>query len=84
VRYLGDLHGGQVLRRNIARMLQISEEQGVHFYDFGPSQRVKELIQSFRAGLNSLALDAGQGDAMAQEARLGFDLHIQMFEQLPH
>jgi heme oxygenase len=84
VRYLGDLHGGQMLRRSIANMLRIGEDQGVRFYDFGSSQQVKQLIQSFRAGLDGLALEEDQRQAMAEEARLGFSLHIAMFEQLPH
>lgn len=84
VRYLGDLHGGQMLRRSIAKMLQTTEDQGLCFYDFGSSQQVQALIQSFRAGLDSQALDVAQTQALAQEARLGFSLHIAMFEQLPH
>jgi heme oxygenase len=83
VRYLGDLHGGQLLRRTVARLLQSDGAQGLAFYDFGTADRVAELIQGFRAGLNALALDGPQAQAMAQEARLGFGLHIDMFLQLP-
>jgi heme oxygenase len=84
VRYLGDLHGGQLLRRTVARLLHNEGAQGLAFYDFGTTERVAELIQSFRAGLNAMALDAPQAAAMADEARLGFELHIDMFRQLPH
>jgi heme oxygenase len=82
VRYLGDLHGGQLLRGKVARLLQSDGQQGMAFYDFGPPERVAGLIQSFRAGLNGLKLDASQTAAMAQEARLGFGLHIDIFQQL--
>jgi heme oxygenase len=84
VRYLGDLHGGQMLRRGIARMLQLSEDRGLGFYDFGSAAQVKALIQAFRAGLDGLGLEPAEAQAMAQEARLGFSLHIEMFVQLPH
>jgi heme oxygenase len=84
VRYLGDLHGGQLLRRTVARLLQGEGAQGLDFYDFGSTERVAELIQAFRTGLNAMALDAPQAAAMADEARLGFELHIDMFRQLPH
>jgi heme oxygenase len=84
VRYLGDLYGGQVLRSSIAKMLHTSEDQGVRFYDFGTGEQVQALIRSFRAGLDSQVLDAAQAQAMAEEARWGFGLHIAMFEQLPH
>jgi heme oxygenase len=82
VRYLGDLHGGQLLRRTVAHVLQSDGVQGLAFYDFGTSERVAELIQTFRGRLNTLELDVPQAQAMAQEARLGFSLHIEIFKQL--
>ena len=84
VRYLGDLHGGQALRRCVARLLQGNGVDGLHFYDFGPPERVAELIAAFRSGLDGMVLDEPQAEAMAQEARLGFGWHIDMFRQLPH
>jgi heme oxygenase len=56
--------------------------QGLAFYDFGTAERVAELIQAFRAGLDTMVLDAPQAAALANEARLGFRLHIDMFRQL--
>jgi heme oxygenase len=82
VRYLGDLHGGQLLRRCVARVLQSDGPQGLDFYDFGSPERVAELIQGFREVLNAQALDATEAEALAQEARLGFTLHIDLFQQL--
>ena len=82
VRYLGDLHGGQLLRRCVARVLQVDGPQGLDFYDFGTPERVAELIQNFRDGINVLTLEAPQAEALAQEARLGFTLHIELFQQL--
>lgn len=84
VRYLGDLHGGQLLRRCVVRLLGTDGVQGLNFYDFGTPERVAELIQNFRAGLNRLSLNATDSAALAQEARLGFALHIDLFGQLPH
>ena len=84
VRYLGDLHGGQLMRRCVARVLQGNGMDGLHFYDFGTPERVAELIEAFRSGLDQLPLDAAQAEAMAEEARLGFGLHIALFRQIPH
>ena len=84
VRYLGDLHGGQALRRCVARLLPGDGIEGLHFYDFGPPERVAGLIVALRHALDSLALDAQQLAAMEQEVRLGFGLHIELFQQLPH
>ena len=35
VRYLGDLHGGQLLRRCVMRLLKTDGVKGLDFYDFG-------------------------------------------------
>lgn len=84
VRYLGDLHGGQIMRRCVGRMLQCEGDDGLHFYDFGPPERVSGLIEAFRSGLDQLPLEEAQAEAMGREARLGFALHIEMFRQLPY
>jgi heme oxygenase len=87
VRYLGDLHGGQLLRRCVARVLQAEAVHaetapGLAFYDFGSPARVAELISSLRAGLNAATVDDAEADALAQEARLGFAWHIDLFQEL--
>jgi len=99
VRYLGDLHGGQMLRRCVQRLLQrdvaqgdavqLETEpgatlQGLKFYDFGSPERVAGLIGAFRSGLDAMVLDEALADALAQEAHWGFARHVDMFQQLPH
>lgn len=84
VRYLGDLYGGQTLRRCVSRLLPSESGQGLQFYDFGTPDQVADLIAAFRSGLDRVQLDAEQAEAMAQEARLGFAWHVDMFRQLPH
>lgn len=82
VRYLGDLHGGQMLRRVVSRLLRQEDGAGTWFYDFGSPARVAELIKEFRKGLNSLQLSAPEERALSAEAQEGFRLHIAMFRQL--
>lgn len=82
VRYLGDLHGGQMLRRCVSRVLQSPGQDGLCFYDFGPPERVAQLIANFRNGLDAVPLAPGQADSLVQEVRLGFGMHIDMFTQL--
>jgi heme oxygenase len=84
VRYLGDLHGGQLMRRCVARMLQTDGTEGVHFYNFGSPAHVATLIDALRSAVDCLPLEEAQAQAIAQEARLGFDMHIALFQQLPH
>jgi heme oxygenase len=82
VRYLGDLHGGQMLRRCVSRVLKSEGQEGLAFYDFGPSERVAQLIADFRTGLDAMIYEPDQADAMMQEVRLAYSMHIDLFAQL--
>lgn len=91
VRYLGDLHGGQLLRRRAAQSLGLAAEPGattagigLDFYDFGPPERVAVLIRQVRAALDAVPLQPGEAEALVAEARLAFELHVALFRQLPH
>jgi heme oxygenase len=82
LRYLGDLHGGQVLARLIQRQYGLSADGGTAFYAFGESAQVEQLKQDFRAGLDALALAPGEADAFVAEACEAFRLHQQLFDEL--
>jgi heme oxygenase len=82
VRYLGDLHGGQMLRRCVSRVLKSEGQEGLSFYDFGPPERVVQLITDFRAGLDAMPLNPQQVDSLMKEVRLGYGMHIDLFSQL--
>lgn len=82
VRYLGDLNGGQALRRVVARTLGLDGSAGTAFYDFGDDASCRELLQCFRAGLAAVDRRAIDHDAIVAEAISAFDRHAQLFEQL--
>lgn len=82
VRYLGDLSGGQLLRRIVGESLPAAADAGTAFYDFGDAARTRELTQRFRAGLAAIDADAAQADAIVAEARLAFGWHADLFREL--
>ncbi len=82
VRYLGDLHGGQVLRKLVTRTLGPQAGAATRFYDFGSDEQVLGLRQRVRDALAQLPLDeAATGDVVA-EACWSFEQHCRLFDQL--
>jgi heme oxygenase len=82
VRYLGDLSGGQMLRRIVAGSLALAEGRGTRFYDFGDPAEVVAQARAFRAGLAQLDFDTEQAAAIVAEAVLAFRLHQELFDEL--
>ena len=83
VRYLGDLSGGQALRRLVVRAYGLAGEAGSRFFDFGPPAQVAALAQAFRTGLDQLpAATEQESQALVDEACWGFAQHARVFEAL--
>ena len=83
VRYLGDLSGGQQLKRIVARSLGLpAGAQGTAFYDFGDAEKTALLTASFRARLAGLDVDEPDLGAIVAEAQDAFGRHGALFEEL--
>lgn len=75
VRYLGDLSGGQILRKVLARSLGLGPE-ALTFYDFPEIADLDDFKQSFRRALDR----AGLNEALVSEAEMAFRLNIALSE----
>lgn len=85
LRYLGDLHGGQILARLIQRQFALpaaGRGAGTAFYAFGEPALVEQLKLDFRAGLDALPLQPDEADAFVAEACEAFRLHQALFDEL--
>jgi heme oxygenase len=81
VRYLGDLSGGQILRRVVSESLRLGNGGGTAFYDFGGNAAA--LAGRFRAGLDAIGAAApAAADDIVAEAERAFVLHLGLFEEL--
>jgi heme oxygenase len=79
VRYLGDLSGGQVLRRLLARSLGIGSE-ALRFYDFPDIPDAERFKAAYRRTLDRSAGLMRDPAAVVEEAALAFELNIELSE----
>lgn len=82
VRYLGDLSGGQMLSHIVRGSLHLGPDGGTAFYDFGDAAATADLKRTYRKALAALPVDAAAQGALVAEARLAFELHRQLFDEL--
>jgi heme oxygenase (biliverdin-producing, ferredoxin) len=82
VRYLGDLHGGQILRGAVRRALGDTDGAGMAFYAFGSAGEVAALVRALRAGLDDLPVSEEEAAAIVAEAQDAFARHARLFEEL--
>jgi len=81
VRYLGDLSGGQVLKKMAARILALDGD-GLRFYEFPAIADANAFKAEYRRRLDALALADGEREALLDEAREAFRLNAAIFAQL--
>ena len=82
VRYLGDLAGGQALRRVAQRAYGLDGPAGTRFFDFGTPVQVAQRGRQLRQALDSLPLDEPAMQALVAEAQWAFAQHVQLFDEL--
>jgi len=83
VRYLGDLSGGQQLKRIVGRSLGLSGGlAGVAFYHFGDEAQTTALTSVFRERLARLPASESDIGRIVKEAQDAFGWHAHLFEQL--
>ncbi|XP_077353642.1 heme oxygenase 2 isoform X2 [Festucalex cinctus] len=82
-RYMGDLSGGQVLKKVAQRALKLpATGEGLEFYHFDAIHSAKAFKQLYRSRMNELELDAETKDRLVEEAIKSFQFNIEVFEEL--
>lgn len=81
-RYLGDLSGGQVIGKKLAREYGLVDGQGTEFYLFRQIPKPKIYKDRYRATLNTLPVTEAQADRIVQEVRRVFNLNGALFGEL--
>jgi len=81
VRYLGDLSGGQILKRLLARSLDLSSE-ALSFYDFEGGDTPEAVKSQYRAAIDKAALEIGAVQEVIDEAAEVFRLNINLSQEV--
>ena len=82
LRYLGDMYGGQIIKRIMLEKVIPGHDDAVSFYEFDRIENLHAFMVPFRESLDSIRLSSAQSDGMVREALLGYELHARMFEEL--
>lgn len=83
-RYMGDLSGGQVLKKVAQRALKLPPTgEGVQFYHFDAIHSAKAFKQLYRSRMNDLDLDAETKKKLVDEAIRAFQLNIEVLDTRP-
>jgi heme oxygenase len=80
-RYLGDLSGGQILKK-IAEKAMNLETGGTAFYDFQDIPDEKAYKNHYRRTLDELPLDGATAERIVAEANAAFGMNMKMFQEL--
>ena len=75
VRYLGDLNGGQIIRRQLVRTLDLAPE-ALQFYAFPAITAVDQFAAEYRLGFDHAGREISQPQAVLAEAGIAFELNI--------
>jgi len=74
-RYLGDLNGGQALRRVLARSLDL-EPRMLTFYDFPEIDDLKSFTADYRDAIDRAGTSAADASTVIEEAAAAFQYNI--------
>lgn len=82
-RYLGDLSGGQIIAKRVARQHGF-DGAGIEFYNFEALGDLKAFKETYRDGLDSLgaSLSADEQQRMIEEVRVAYAFNTAVFVDL--
>nr|YP_009295765.1 heme oxygenase [Schimmelmannia schousboei]AOM64700.1 heme oxygenase [Schimmelmannia schousboei] len=81
-RYMGDLSGGQILKKIAKSAMQLSGTAGTAFYNFDSIKDDKIFKDCYRNALDNVPLNDEQVEQIITEANISFNLNMKMFQEL--
>jgi len=81
-RYIGDLSGGQILKKIAKKALNLEGNNGLNFYEFNMIKDAKKFKEQYTNTLNKLPIDQEVADQIIEEANEAFIYNMKMFKEL--
>jgi heme oxygenase len=81
-RYMGDLSGGQILKKIAQNAMNLSEGSGTNFYEFAQIPDEKAFKKMYRETMDALPVDEATTDRIVDEANAAFGMNMKMFQEL--
>ena len=80
--YIGDLSGGQILKRIAKKALNLQGNDGLNFYEFEFISDEKKFKEEYSLTLNQLQINLKTADQIIDEANQAFTYNMKMFNEL--
>jgi heme oxygenase len=81
-RYMGDLSGGQILKKIAKEAMGLQDSNGTAFYEFDDIRNAGEFKKHYREALDTLPVDAATAERIVDEANASFHMNMAMFREL--
>ncbi len=81
-RYLGDLSGGQILKKISQRAMNLTNGEGTAFYEFEDIADEKAFKDKYRQAMNELPIDQATAEKIVDEANAAFAMNMELFQEL--
>lgn len=82
VRYMGDLSGGQVIRRIVERTYELDGHKGTRFYVFDQIDDLKAFKEDYRQLLDSAPWSPAEQERIVEEILLAYRLNTEVLDSL--
>jgi heme oxygenase (biliverdin-producing, ferredoxin) len=81
-RYIGDLSGGQILKKIAVNAMALNEGEGTNFYEFANISDEKAFKTMYRAAMDDLPVTDEKVNEIVEEANGAFHHNMDMFQEL--
>ncbi len=81
-RYLGDLSGGQILKKIAQQAMNLGDNGGTAFYEFEAIADEKAFKTAYRQSMNELPVDMATAEKIVEEANDAFGMNMKLFNEL--